>query len=168
MQVTESGYGVEMFECDNRLEKISWENRHVKNQGSIYRMCFRPNAKAREDNVDIASIDSFRWEMTTVEAPGLVYWDSVKNGEADNQISQLVAHEPGKLFYLECLLPVKFYINTGAVEGLGSATMKLKSGSESLTFSNYMFKSDVSIDLSSLNLEQNMQDNIADKILTDL
>eukprot|EP00980_Cylindrotheca_fusiformis_P011609 scaffold2744_cov136-Cylindrotheca_fusiformis.AAC.26 len=162
------GYGVEVFECDKALERITWEKRHVKNQGSTYRMCFRPNEKSLEDGVDIESIDSFTWEMTTIEAPGYVAWDAVKDGKADNQISVLVEHVPGKLYFLDSMLPVKFYINPGAVEGYGSATMKLKSGSAKVEFSDHMFKSDVTIDMSSLKLSQSGRDDMENRIMTDL
>lgn len=168
LKVAEMGYGIEMFECDKKLEKITWENRHVKNQGATYRICLRPNAKAREDGVDIQSIDSFTWGTTTVEAPGFVSWDAVKDGKADNQISMLVTHEPGKFYFLESMLPVMFYINSGAVEGYGTATMKLGSGSGPVEFSDHMFKSDVTIDMSSLKLNKNIQDDIENKIKSDL
>jgi hypothetical protein len=168
LKVLEMGYGVEMFECDKKLEKITWENRHVKNQGATYRICLRPNAKAREDGVDIESIDTFTWGTTMVEAPGFVSWDAVKDGKADNQISMLVTHEPGKFYYLESMLPVKFYVNPGAVEGYGTATLKLGSESGPVEFGDHMFKSDVTIDMSSLNLNKNIEDDIENKMKSDL
>jgi hypothetical protein len=168
LKAVEMDYGIEMFECDKNLEKVTWENRHVKNQGSTYRICLRPNAKAREDGVDIQSIDSFTWETTTVQAPGFVSWDAVKDGNADNQLSMLVTHEPGKFYFLESMLPVMFYINPGAVEGYGTATMKLGSESGPVEFGDHMFKSDVTIDMSRLHLNKNIEDDIEKKMMSDL
>ena len=144
------GYGVDFFECDQEFNKIPWEKRHVKNQGSVYRMCIQPNAKARQEGVGIKSVDKLIWHMTTVEAPGFVSTDAVTNGKADNQINILSEEIPSQLFVLESMLPVSFYINPGAVQGLGLATMT--KGSGDVEFSDFIFKSDVTIDMSAIQM----------------
>jgi hypothetical protein len=122
----ELGYGVEVFECNNNLEELHIDDRQPKNQGSVLRVCFRPNEKAKEDGVGIRRIEFFVWQME--HADGLAEQYGVKNGRGDDVLSMLDCEADGTLCFLDTLLGTDFYRNRGSVEGVGEATMRIGMG----------------------------------------
>lgn len=123
---TEDGYGVNVYECDKKFERLSTENRQKKVQGSSYRVCFRPNEKALEDGVSIKSIDYFNWEMEHKD--GVAEQAAIINGQDDGILSILHCEEDGSLCYLESILGSPFYVDAGSVLGYGAATLTMDKG----------------------------------------
>lgn len=119
--LTDAGYGVDLFECDANLQPLSTENRQQKIQGKIFRMCMAPNAKAIDDGISIQSIDNFTWEL--VHKAGIAEQPAVIDGDGDNILSTLYCNQEGSLCYVDSLLSVEFFVDTGSVLGYGKATL---------------------------------------------
>jgi hypothetical protein len=126
MTAQELGYRIDVYECDANLKMIPTEDRQVKNQGSVYRVCFRPNNKALEDGVGIKEIHSFAWELETKK--GVVEQQAVINGNGDDVLSILNCEEDRKLCYLDSLLGSRFYVDPGSVLGYGEAYLTIGTG----------------------------------------
>ena len=137
----EMGYGIEAYECDTKLKRIPTEKRQVKNQGSVYRICFRPNEKAREDGIHMKGVESFVWEMESKE--GLVTQTAVDNGKSDGILSSLICKP--KICYLDTLLNGGFYTNPGSVEGYGYAHLTFSD--EPIRVEKWMFQADFKLKL---------------------
>jgi hypothetical protein len=116
----ESSYGVDVFECNNNLEELAFQDRQVKtHEGSVIRVCFRPNHAAMEDGVRIRSIDEFIWYME--HANGVAQQTAVQNGQVEPSLSQLECLEGGTICVLDTMLTGNFYFNEGSVLGTGHA-----------------------------------------------
>jgi hypothetical protein len=126
MTAQELGYRIDVYECDANLKMIPTEDRQVKNQGSVYRVCFRPNNKALEDGVGIKEINSFAWELETKK--GVVEQQAVINGNGDDVLSILNCEEDRKLCYLDSMLGSRFYVDPGSVLGYGEAYLTMGTG----------------------------------------
>jgi hypothetical protein len=137
-KVTEEGYRIEIFECDNNLDEISTENRQRKIQGSSYRICFRPNTKALEDGVGIESINHFKWELE--HKLGITAQQAVLNNAGDNVLTMLTCNDDGKLCYLDSMLIADFYVDAGSVLGYGEAVFTGNKGT--VEMERYLFPHD--------------------------
>ena len=134
-KVTEDGYRIEIFECDNHLDELSTENRQRKIQGSSYRICFRPNDKALEDDIGIESITHFKWELE--HKLGVTAQQAVLNNAGDNILTMLTCNDDGKLCYLDSMLTADFYVDAGSVLGYGEAIFKGNKGT--VEMERYLF-----------------------------
>jgi hypothetical protein len=137
-KMTKDGYAIEIFECDKHLEELSTENRQRKIQGSSYRVCFRPNAKALEDGIGIERIEYFNWEL--FHKQGVAEQQAVFDGDGDNILTILTCNEDGKLCYLDSMLTVDFYVDSGSVLGYGEAVFTGNKGK--VDMERYLFPHD--------------------------
>ena len=137
-KVTEDGYRIEIFECDNNLDELSTENRQRKIQGFSYRICFRPNDKALEDGVGIESIIHFKWELQHKQ--GVTVQQAVLNNDGDNILTILTCKDDGKLCYLDSMLTSEFYVDAGSVLGYGEAVFTGNKGR--VEMERYLFPHD--------------------------
>lgn len=116
---TDLSYGVETYDCDMEGNALSEENQFTKKVGTAYRVCFEPNAVAKEAGVGIKNIDTWTWETSTRE--GFVSLEVLKDGIAANPMSQIQCLDDGKCI-LDSMLNTSFYQNRGSVEGAGTAS----------------------------------------------
>jgi hypothetical protein len=140
---SEMGYRIEVAECDIDLNfiAVSSPDRQVKSQGSIVRICFRPNEKARDDGIGMRAVESFLWEMDHKDGTSLQV--AVKDGKDDGMLSYLECQEGSKVCVLDTLLGANFYVNTGSVQGTGVAHLTF--GSEPIEIEKWLFQADFKI-----------------------
>jgi hypothetical protein len=116
----ELNHGVDVFECNSNLDELSFQDRQVKmHEGSVIRVCFRPNHAAMEDGIRIRGIHEFIWDME--HANGVARQIAVENGDVEPALSQLECLEGGKICVLDTMLTGDFYFNEGSVLGAGHA-----------------------------------------------
>jgi len=123
---TDLNYGVETYDCDMRGHALSEENEYTKKIGAAYRVCFEPNAVAKEAGVGIKNIDSWTWETSTTD--GWVTSQVLKEGKVVNHMGQIQCQDDGKCI-LDSMLNTNFFKNPGSVEGTGTASFTAGTGS---------------------------------------
>lgn len=121
VNATGKKYTVKAYECDDKLERLSTEERQRKIQGLPVRICLQPDDTAQTDGIGIENVDSWTWE-TTFQG-GEAKQTAVKEGRDDGMLSSLRCLEEGKVCILDTMLTSKFYQNAGSVIGLGQVTL---------------------------------------------
>ena len=135
MSAIELNYGVDVYECDQNLQKLDGENLQKKNKmGQVYRVCLRPNAVASNANVGIAQVNSWKWYMDDQVQPVVI------DGQALGGIAQVQCQEGGKLCFLDSMLIASFYDNPGTVRGEGTVSFTSGTGSVEGTYDLFMLK----------------------------
>ena len=127
--VNDGDHGIHVFECDQHLNELSTENRHVKNQGQPFRICFKPFDTKRSR---IKRIDSWGWE--TSYDGGIATMPAIEKGEGNGYTTELVCQPKGQSCYLDTFLPTDFYQNAGAVIGEGTAKLQIKDENDASGF----------------------------------
>ena len=138
VQATESKYGIDVYECNENFEEISLENRQRKNQGDIFRACFRPNEAARNDDVHIKLIEKFTWEMEHED--GWARQVAIENNQGDGHLSEAACFDDLDLCYSDTLFSSNFFKHKGSVQGTG--TGRLTVGEEPVPLDKWIFQAD--------------------------
>lgn len=119
-------YVVKAYECDDKLERLSTEDRQRKVQGVPVRICLQPDESAQNDGIGIDHVESWTWE-TTFQG-GEAKQTAVKDGKDDGMLSSVHCRDSGKVCVLDTMLTAKFYQNAGSVIGLGQVTLTSDAG----------------------------------------
>lgn len=93
------------------------------NQGTVVRVCVKPDAEAEADGIKMRSIDDFTWTRT---APTVVNQPAItgRNTPAANQLTTLDCTPGSLVCSFETILFAAFYTSPGAVLGSGVASMQ--------------------------------------------
>jgi hypothetical protein len=93
------------------------------NQGTVVRVCVKPDAEAEADGIKMRSIDDFTW---TRAAPTVVNQPAItgRNTPAANQLTTLDCTPGSLVCSFETILFAAFYTSPGAVLGSGVASMQ--------------------------------------------
>ena len=124
----EVGYEIDVYACDENMEQVHSTDQlaFLIDQGSVYKLCFEPNEKARLDGVHINAIGYFDWRRQgrTCEeyAQQVAVWDA-KAVES----SLLVCDDDYRVkCSLETMLGEAFHHDTHQgqpITGYGTATL---------------------------------------------
>lgn len=130
VQTANQAYQVEGFLCDyNNIELSDAEKASARNQGSILRVCVRPDEEARKDEVYMRYIDSFTWERDYEGNIGLIIQAAVEEREAaNNGLTELYCIPGSEVCAFETILFAAMFRTPGAVNGAGIASMQFGTG----------------------------------------
>ena len=118
---TAAKYKVRAFECDDKYQQLSADDRQRKIQGVPARICLMPDEAAMQDGIAIETIESWDWE-TTFQG-GEAKQKAVMNGEGDGMLSSSSCNDEGTLCVIDTMFGHKFFQNAGSVFGLGEVTL---------------------------------------------
>ena len=126
-------YEVEAYQCNFANVALSeWELLQTRNQGSLVRVCVRPNEEARNDGIYMRSIDDFIFERDYGGWIGLNQQIAIKDGkEADNLLTVLYCTSGDAVCAFDTILMAIFYRLPGSVQGSGVASMQFGSSQPS-------------------------------------
>ena len=129
VRTANQAYEVEGYLCDrNNIELSDSDKVAVRNQGSILRVCVRPDEEARSDQVYMRFIDSFTWQRDYGGAIGILYQPAVEEREAaSNQLTELFCTSGAEVCAFESILFASMFRTPGAVTGSGIASMQFGS-----------------------------------------
>ena len=114
-------YHVEGYQCDATDAQLTpTQIAATRNQGSVIRVCVRPDQTGRNDGIFMRSIDSFSFVRDTT-----VTQDAVVNGAAaSNGLTSLDCGAGYAICSFETILFAAFYTSAGTVAGSGVASMQ--------------------------------------------
>jgi hypothetical protein len=99
-----------------------------RNQGSIVRVCVRPDDRAVEDGIYMRAIESFVFDRDYGGAIGKITQIAIENRQtALNQLTVLFCSSGDAVCAFESILMAVFYRFSGAVQGYGVASMQFGS-----------------------------------------
>lgn len=126
VRTANQAYEVEGYQCDFSNQKLSdVELSQSRQQGTLIRVCVRPEEEARTDGIFMRSIDQFVWERDYGGSVGVVTQVAVEDGEAAaNQLTQLWCTPGDEVCAFESVLLALFFRLPGSVEGAGIASMQ--------------------------------------------
>jgi hypothetical protein len=96
------------------------------NQGTVVKVCVKPDAEAEADGIHMRSIDDFSWSRVSpnvVNQPAIVGPNKI----AANQLTSLDCDSGYEMCSFETILFAAFYTTPGAVLGSGVASMQFGS-----------------------------------------
>lgn len=130
IQTANQAYEVEGYQCDYSNEPLSELDLALsRNQGSIIRVCVRPNDEARNNGIFMRSIDSFVFERNYGGSIGMVSQVAIENKEPADNLLTILYCEPGdRICVFETILMATFFRLPGSVEGSGLASMQFGDG----------------------------------------
>jgi hypothetical protein len=119
-------YMVIGFRCD--AQGLPLGNQEAINQGTVVRVCVKPDADAEADGIKMRSIDDFTWSRpipggTSITQPAI----TGRNRPAANQLTTLTCTPGSDMCSFETILFAAFYTSAGAVLGSGVASMQFGS-----------------------------------------
>jgi hypothetical protein len=121
-------YSLEGFQCDQQNAPLSEEELlEARNQGSIIRICVRPDETARDDSVYMKSIVSFRFTRefeNPTQNPPVVQIAVEDEQEAGNHLTSLYCEAGMLVCAFESILFAAFYRDPGMIQGSGTALMQ--------------------------------------------
>lgn len=86
IRTANQAYQVEGYQCDYANQPLSQRDLALsRSQGSIIRVCVRPDEEARDSGIFMRSIDSFVFERNYGGSIGIVTQMAVENGDADRK-----------------------------------------------------------------------------------
>ena len=119
-------YEVEGYQCDFTNQRLSdFALGQARQQGSLIRVCVRPEVDARNDGIFMRSIDQFSWQRDYGGNIGIVTQVAVEDGvAASNQLTQLWCTPGDAVCVFESVLLALFFRLPGSVDGSGIASMQ--------------------------------------------
>lgn len=129
IRTANQAYQVEGFQCNYLNEPLTeLQLAQSRNQGSIIRVCVRPDQEARSDGIYMRSIDSFVFERDFGGVVGVISQAAIESGApAANLLTQLYCTSGDDVCVFETVLMAIFYRLAGAVDGTGVASMQFGS-----------------------------------------
>jgi hypothetical protein len=126
VRTASQAYQVEGYQCDLFNEPLSEaELASSRNQGSILRVCVRPDQTARDDGIYMKYIDSFAWQRDYGGVIGVVIQPAVENREAaSNRLTNLYCTSGDEVCAFESILFAAMFRTPGAITGNGIASMQ--------------------------------------------
>jgi hypothetical protein len=128
LNTANSEYSLEGFQCDPQNAPLSQEELlEARNQGSIIRICVRPDETARDDSVYMKSIVSFRFTRefeNPTQNPPVVQVAVENEQEAGNHLTSLYCEAGMLVCAFESILFAAFYRDPGMIQGSGTALMQ--------------------------------------------
>jgi len=118
-------YEVEAFLCDDNNEKMN--SQLSLTQGQVIKVCVRPDGKARQEGIVMASIDSFTFQRGSLSQVAVVGKNSAPSG-----LSILTCNPGDTICWFETILRADFFAQSGIVTGNGVATMQFDSSARRL------------------------------------
>mmetsp|Transcript_118455 Transcript_118455/g.177017 ORF Transcript_118455/g.177017 Transcript_118455/m.177017 type:complete len:380 (-) Transcript_118455:60-1199(-) len=122
-------YEVEGYQCNFQNVPLTPAQRLIsRSQGSIIRVCVRPDQNARDQGVYMRRIESFTWARDFGGAIGSVTQEAIVDTRpAANQLTILYCESGNEICAFESILMAFFYRNSGSVQGTGVASMQFGS-----------------------------------------
>ena len=130
IKTASQSYQVEGYQCDAFTNEPLSEAELAasRNQGTIIRVCVRPDQTARDDGIFMRSIDSFAWERDYDGVIGIVTQPAVENREpASNQLTDLYCTSGDAVCAFETILFAALFRTPGAITGSGIASLQFGS-----------------------------------------
>ena len=97
----------------------------IKSQGMVLRVCVEPVNAAVLDGFRMQAIENFRYEKTISRTDTLVIQDAVVDRAVADALSRLTCVRGQVQCSIETMLIASFYMELGAVDAKGVATMQL-------------------------------------------
>lgn len=132
-------YQLDAYQCkigeDSDYEPLTPEELTVfSTQGSITRVCIRPDQEAKEQGVVMKSINTFTYsrEYGPSSTIGVVTQPAVESGvAASNALSELICIPGASVCSVETVLFSNFYLSPGSVTASGVASLQFAASEES-------------------------------------
>jgi hypothetical protein len=126
IQTANAAYQVEGYRCDfTNTPLTELELAESRAQGTIIRVCVRPDSEARAYGIFMRSLDSFVFERYYEGSVGTVTQTAIENGSpASNQLTALYCTPGDAVCVFETILMAGFFRLPGQVEGTGIASMQ--------------------------------------------
>ena len=156
-------YHVEGFQCDaNDVQLTPTQIAATRNQGSVIKVCVRPDQTGRNDGIFMRSIDSFSFVRD-----GTFTQDAVVNGAIASKAT--LDCGPGyAICSFETILFAAFYQSAGTVAGSGVASVqfggsarRLRNGSRDLQAGQAAASSEFNLDFKTLPSTDNQSSDAA-------
>ncbi len=130
IRTANQAYQVEGYQCDYTNQPLSQLDLALsRNQGSIIRVCVRPDTEARDSGIFMRSIDSFVFQRNYGGSIGTVSQMAVENGSpASNLLTELYCDPGDDICVFETILMATFFRLPGSVSGIGLASMQFGDG----------------------------------------
>jgi hypothetical protein len=129
IRTANQAYEVEGYLCDiNNIELSTSDKSSVRNQGSILRVCVRPDEDARSQGVYMRYIESFTWQRDYGGVIGIMYQPAIEEREAaSNRLTELFCVSGAEVCAFETILFASMFRSPGMVAGSGVASMQFGS-----------------------------------------
>jgi hypothetical protein len=92
----------------------------TRNQGSVIRVCVKPDAEATADGIKMRSIDEFTFTRDLISQPAI----TSANTQSDNGLTSLSCTSGADVCSFETILFAAFYTTAGTVAGSGTGSMQ--------------------------------------------
>jgi hypothetical protein len=99
---------------------IETELAATRNQGSVIRVCVKPDAEAIADGIKMRSIDNFMFIQDIIIQPAIIGY----NQESSNGLTILTCSNGDEVCVFETILFAAFYSTAGVVLGSGTGSMQ--------------------------------------------
>lgn len=134
LNTASDSYSVDGYLCNQQNAPLSEEEAlETRSQGSVIRVCVRPDEEARGDGVYMRAILSFRFTRDPDQNPPVVQVAIKDREEAENNLTSLDCEAGMLVCAFESILFAAFYRVPGMVEGTGSAIMQFGDGTATET-----------------------------------
>ena len=131
-------YLLDGYQCDaNDAELIGTDLTDTRNQGSVIRVCVRPDGDAIAAGITMRSLDEFTFtrdngpagpDVSDISQPAIIGY----NTEATNGLTSLTCSNGVDVCVFETILFAAFYSAVGVVLGSGTGSMQFGAGGRRL------------------------------------
>jgi hypothetical protein len=114
-------YLLDGYQCNDANDALTEaELAATRNQGSVIRVCVKPDAEATADGIKMRSIDEFTFTRDTISQPAI----TSANTQSDNGLTSLSCTSGADVCSFETILFAAFYTTAGTVAGSGTGSMQ--------------------------------------------
>jgi hypothetical protein len=130
VRTANQAYLLEAFQCDEAFVELSATEKAVaRDQGTIIRICVRPNADARPDGVKMREVQSLTFSRTDPNVSQVAVEDSRPDV---NGLTILTCNAGDDICMVETILTAQFFGTPSVVTGVGMGSMQFGRVSGSL------------------------------------
>jgi hypothetical protein len=122
LNTANQGYLLEGYQCNGDNEALVTEAdlTLTRNQGSVIRVCVKPDIYAFTAGIKMRSIDYFTFSRNAIIQSAIIGY----NQEAVNGLTSLTCNNGDAVCFFETILFAAFYNTTGVVVGSGTGSMQ--------------------------------------------
>jgi hypothetical protein len=122
-------YLLDGYQCNGANEALNGDDlTATRNQGSVIRVCVKPDAEAVANGIFMRSLDYFTFSRDAITQAAVIGY----NEEATNGLTSLSCHNGDEVCFFETMLFAAFYSTTGVVVGSGTGSMQFGDGARRL------------------------------------
>jgi hypothetical protein len=114
-------YLLDGYQCNSDNVRLEGDDlTATRNQGSVIRVCVKPDTDAVNAGIFMRSLDAFTFSRNAINQPAIIGY----NAEATNGLTSLSCANGDPVCFFETILFAAFYSTTGVVVGSGTGSMQ--------------------------------------------